>query len=107
MWSRPPPREPVGVRMNLQTCKRVAEYFKRAVALTMVLLMLPLGQEELFAQQPYPAQYPPYQQSAYGQQQPYPQQQPYYQQQAYPQQQPYYQQQAYPQQQPYEAQQTY
>ncbi len=93
--------------MNLQTCKRVAEYFKRAVALTMVLLMLPLGQEELFAQQPYPAPYPPYQQSAYGQQ-PYPQQQPYYQQQAYPQQQqPYYQQQAYPQQQPYYAQQPY
>jgi hypothetical protein len=90
--------------MNLQTCKRVAEYFKRAVALTMVLLMLPLGQEELFAQQAYP-------QSAYGQpvypQQSYPQQQPYSQQQAYPQQQTYPQQQAYPQQQPYTQQQPY
>jgi hypothetical protein len=103
--------------MNLQSCKRIAEYFKRAVALTLVLLMLPLGQEELFAQQAYPAPYPPpYQQSAYGQpgypqpyygQQPYPQQQPYYQQQAYPQQQPYYQQQAYPQQQVYPQQQAY
>ena len=109
--------------MNLQTWKRIAEYFKRAVALSMVLLMLPLGQEELFAQQPYPAPYPPNQQSAYGQpaypqpyypQQPYPQQQPYYpqqaypqQQQAYPQQQAYDQQQAYPQQPPYDAQQPY
>ena len=99
--------------MNPQTWKRVAEYFKRAVALTMVLLMLPLGQVELFAQQPYPAQYP---QSGYGQQaypqpyygqQPYPQQQPYYQQQPYPQQQPSYQQQAYPQQQAYAQQQSY
>jgi len=105
--------------MNLQTCKRVADYCKRAVALTMVLLMLPLGQEELFAQQPYP----PDQQSAYGQpgypqpysgQQQYPQPQPYYPQQQpyypqqYPQQQPYYpQQQAYSQQQPDYGQQPY
>jgi len=82
---------------------------RRLVALTMAVLLLPLGQVELFAQQayPYPAQYPPpYQQSGYGQPA-YPQQQPYAQQPAYPQQQPYPQQQAYPQQQPYAQQQAY
>src|SRR5580698_4390682 len=95
---------------------------RRTVALTLVVLLLPLGQVELFAQQAYPyqAQYPPYQQPGYGQpayppQQPYgqqqiyqQQQQSYPQQQAYPQQQqPYPQQQAYPQQQPYPQQQAY
>ena len=90
-----------------------AQALKRCVASTLTLLLLPLGQGELFAQQgyPYPSQYGPYQQPAYGQQPYYPQQQqPYYQQQqpAYPQQQPYYQQQqAYPPPQPYSQNQGY
>jgi Protein of unknown function (DUF3300) len=105
--------------------KKLAPALRRVVALSLVLLLSPLGQVELFAQQNYPynAPYPQYQQPAYAQQgypqpqpygqqpyaqpqsypqQPYPQQQPYGQQQAYPQQ-PYAQQQAYPQQQPYPA----
>ena len=91
----------------------VAQALRRCVAFTMALLLLPISQVELLAQQyPYPGQY---QQPVYGQQPYYPpqqaypqqQQQPYYQQQsAYPQQQPDYQQpQAYPQQQPYSQQQ--
>jgi hypothetical protein len=85
----------------------VAQALKRCLALTMALLLLPVSQVELFAQQyPDPGQYqqPAYGQQPYPQQQAYPQQQqPYYQQQpAYPQQQPaYQQQQAYPQQQAY------
>jgi hypothetical protein len=103
----------------------VAQVLRRGMALTMALLLLPVSQVELFAQQyPYPGQYGTSQQPVYGQQ-PYPpqqqaypqQQQPYYQQQqaypqqqqqAYPQQQSYdQQQQAYPQQQPYPQQQSY
>jgi hypothetical protein len=87
---------------------------RRLVALTLVALLLPLGQVELFAQQPYPyqAQYPPSQQTGYGQtgygQPAYPQPQPYGQQQAYPeQQQAYPQQQTYPQQPAYGQQQAY
>jgi Protein of unknown function (DUF3300) len=94
--------------------KGVAQALRRCLAFTMALLLLPVSQVELFAQQyPYPGQYqqPVYgQQPYYPQQQAYPQQQPYYQQQqAYPQQQPdYQQQQAYPQQQPdYQQQQAY
>src|ERR1700678_3640615 len=88
----------------------VAQGLKRSLALTMAVLLLPVSQVELFAQQnPYPGQYGPSQQPVYGQQPYYPQQQAYpQQQQAYPQQQqqPYYQQQqAYPQQQPYDPQQ--
>jgi hypothetical protein len=103
--------------------KKVAETFKRVVALTLALLLLPLGQVELLAQQPYPynGANPPYQQSGYGgypQPQPYGQQaQPQYYAQPYTQQpytqQPYaqqpYAQQSYQQpyaQQPY-GQQTY
>src|SRR3984957_160277 len=91
--------------------KKIAETFRRGVALTLVLLLLPLGQVELLEQQPYPynGAYPPYQQSGYGG---YPQPQPYGQQ-AYSQPQYYaqpYTQQSYPQQpypqQPY-AQQPY
>jgi hypothetical protein len=69
----------------------------------MAVLLLPVSQVELFAQQyPYPDQYGPSQQPVYGQQPYYPQQQ------AYPQQQPYYQQQqAYPQQQQSYPQQGY
>ena len=88
--------------------KGVAQALRRCLAFTMALLLLPISQVELLAQQsPYPGQYqqPVYgQQPYYPQQQAYPQQQqPYYQQQpAYPQQQPDYQQQpVYPQQQPY------
>src|ERR1700679_845368 len=82
----------------------VAQGLKRSLALTMAVLLLPVSQVELFAQQnPYPGQYGPSQQPVYGQQPYYPQQQAYpQQQQAYPQQQqqPYDpQQQAYPQQQ--------
>jgi hypothetical protein len=79
----------------------VAQALRRCLALAMALLLLPVSQVELFAQQyPYPGQYGPNQQPVYGQQPYYPQQQ------AYPQQQPYYQQQqAYPQQQPYDQQQ--
>src|SRR6202522_4888598 len=88
----------------------VAQALRRCLALAMALLLLPVSQVELFAQQnPYPGQYGPSQQPVYGQQPYYPQQQAYpQQQQAYPQQQqqPYYQQQqAYPQQQPYDPQQ--
>jgi hypothetical protein len=58
----------------------VAQVFRSTVALAMALLLLPLGQGELFAQQaqppgngssqnePYNGQYPPDQQSGYGQQ---------------------------------------
>jgi hypothetical protein len=78
--------------------------FRRLVALAMALLLLPMGQVDLFAQQaPYNGQYAPYPQSGYGQPQPYYGQQPYaqqsYGQQPYGQQ-PYtqqpYQQQSYP-----------
>jgi Protein of unknown function (DUF3300) len=84
---------------------------RRFVALTMVLLLMPLWQVELLAQQyyPYAAQSAPYQQPGYGQpayQQPQPYGQQPYEQQAYPQQQSYPQQQAYPQQ-PYAQQQPY
>src|SRR5271154_4017104 len=70
--------------------KSVAQTLRRMVALSLVLLLLPV---ELLAQQAYPYndQYP---QPAYGQQG-YPQPQPYGQQ-GYPQPQP-----SYPQQQPY------
>jgi hypothetical protein len=90
--------------------KSVAQALRRMVALSLVLLLLPV---ELLAQQAYP-QYP---QPAYGQQG-YPQPQPYGQQgyaqpQSYPQQpayppqqQPYGQQPAYPQQQGYAPQQS-
>jgi hypothetical protein len=104
-----------GLRSSIRRgAKSVAQALRRMVALSLVLLLLPV---ELLAQQAYPygAQYPqpaygqqgypppqPYgqqpgypQQQAYGQQ-PYPQQQAYGQQAAYPQQQPYAQQQAYP-----------
>jgi hypothetical protein len=94
--------------------KSVAQALRRMIALSLVLLLLPV---ELLAQQAYPynGQYPP--QPAYGQQgypqpqpygQPYPQQpQSYGQQPYYPQQQqPYGQQAAYPQQ-PYAQQQSY
>jgi hypothetical protein len=93
--------------------KSVAQALRRMVALSLVLLLLPV---ELLAQQAYPynQQYP---QPAYGQQgypppQPYgqanyPQPQAYGQQPYYPQQpQPYGQQAAYPQQQPYTPQQA-
>jgi Protein of unknown function (DUF3300) len=71
----------------------------------MALLLLPVSQVELFAQQyPYTGQYGPSQQPVYGQQPYYPQQQAYpqQQQQTYDQQQQAYpqQQQPYPQQQP-------
>src|SRR5271155_5654097 len=91
-----------GFRVSLSS---VAQALRRMVALSLVLLLLPV---ELLAQQAYPysAQYP---QPAYGQQgypqpqpygqQPYPQPQSYGQQPYYPQQQPYGQQPAYPQQQ--------
>jgi hypothetical protein len=89
------------------------QIFRRVVALTLAVLLLPFGQLDLFAQQsdPYNGQYPPAQQPGYGQQgypQPYGQQ-PYYAQpqsygqQPYPRQQPYqsYGQQGYAQPQPY------
>jgi hypothetical protein len=101
----------------------VVQACRRLVALTLALLLLPIGQEDLFAQQPYAqqpyaqqppynGQYAPYPQSGYAQPQPYYGQQPYtqqsYPQQPYPQQ-PYaqqpYAQQPYAQQ-PY-AQQSY
>jgi Protein of unknown function (DUF3300) len=81
----------------------VAQALRRCLALAMALLLLPVSQVELFAQQyPDPGQYGPSQQPVYGQQASYPQQQ------AYPQQQPYYQQQQpYPQPQSYGDQQSY
>jgi hypothetical protein len=94
--------------------KSVAQALRRMVALSLVLLLLPV---ELLAQQAYPysAQYPQYPQPAYGQQgypqpqpygqQPYPRPQSYGQQPDYPQEQPYAQQPAYPQQQAYAPQQ--
>jgi Protein of unknown function (DUF3300) len=93
--------------------KSVAQAFRRIVALSLVLLLLPV---ELLAQQAYPynQQFP---QPANGQQgypppQPYgrpnyPQPQSYPQQPNYPQQQQYGQQPAYPQQQRYPQQQAY
>jgi len=102
-------------RINLHGLRSVAQALRRMVALSLVLLLLPV---ELLAQQAYPysAQYPQYPQPAYGQQgypqpqpygqQPYPQPQSYGPQQPYyPQQQPYAQQPAYPQQQAYAPQQ--
>ena len=86
-----------------QSAKSVAQALRRMIALSLVLLLLPV---ELLAQQGYPynGQYPP--QPAYGQQG-YSQPQPYGQQPYYPQQQqPYGQQAAYPQQ-PYPQQQAY
>ncbi len=87
-------------RINLHGfAKSVAQALRRIVALSLVLLLLPV---ELLAQQSYP-QYP---QPAYGQQG-YPQPQPYGQQ-PYPQPQSYPQQPYYPpQQQPYGQQQAY
>jgi hypothetical protein len=86
----------------------VVQSLRRLIALTLALLLLPVGQGELFAQQaPYYAPYP--QGGGYGQSQPYYGQQPYPQQPVYPQQyppqqtygqQPYPQQRAYPQQYP-------
>jgi hypothetical protein len=115
-----------GLRASaLRGAKSVAQAFRRIVALSLVLLLLPV---ELLAQQAYPynQQYPqpaygqqgypppqPYgqpnypQPQSYPQQPNYPQQQPYGQQPASPPQQPYPQQQAYPQQQPYPQQQAY
>ncbi len=94
-----------------KTGKEVPQALRRVVALSLVLLLLPV---ELFAQQAYPynGQYPQYPQPAYGQQgypppQPYGQQPNYPQQQAYPQQQPYSQQQGYGQPQGYGQQQPY
>jgi hypothetical protein len=103
-----------GLRTSaIRGAKSVAQALRRVVALSLVLLLLPV---ELLAQQAYPynAQYP---QPAYGQQgypppqpygqQGYPQPQQYPQQPYYPQQQPYGQQAAYPQQQSYAPQQAY
>jgi hypothetical protein len=108
-------RKEMKPRINLHGLRSVAQALRRTVALSLVLLLLPV---ELLAQQAYPysAQYPQYPQPAYGQQgypqpqpygqQPYPQPQSYGQQQPYyPQQQPYAQQPAYPQQQAYAPQQ--
>jgi len=101
-------------RLRASVSKGAAQALRRMVALSLVLLLLPV---ELLAQQAYPynAQYPQYPQPAYGQQgypqpqpygqQPYPQPQSYGQQPYYPQQQPYAQQPAYPQQQAYAPQQ--
>jgi hypothetical protein len=77
--------------------------FRRGVALTLAVLLLPFGQLDLLAQQsdPYNGQYPPVQQPGYGQQG-YPQPQPYGQQPYYAQPQSYGQQ-PYPQQQPYQS----
>jgi hypothetical protein len=79
------------------------QIFRRGVALTLAVLLLPFGQLDLLAQQgdPYNGQYPPAQQPVYGQQG-YPQPQPYGQQPYYAQPQSYGQQ-AYPQQQPYQS----
>jgi hypothetical protein len=121
------PRKQLGEKMSPLIClhasrpfanagvKKVAETFRRAVALTLALLLLPLGQVELLAQQSYPyypqsGAYQPYGQQPYPQPQYYAQ--PYtpqpYTTQPYPQQ-PYaqqpYGQQPYAQQ-PY-GQQTY
>jgi hypothetical protein len=98
-------RKEMNPRINLQglrasaskVAKGVAQALRRMIALSLVLLLLPV---ELLAQQGYPynAQYPQYPQPAYGQQA-YPQPPPYGQQQPYyPQQQPYGQQPSYPQQ---------
>ena len=76
-----------GLRASaIRGAKSVAQALRRMVALSLVLLLLPV---ELLAQQAYPynAQYPQYPQPAYGQQG-YPPPQPYGQP-AYPQQQPY------------------
>jgi hypothetical protein len=98
--------------------KNIALALKRMIALSLVMLLLPV---EVLAQQGYPyyGQSPQYPQAAYGQQgypqpppygQPYPQPQAYgqqaYGQQPYYPQQPYAQQQAYPQQ-SYASQQSY
>jgi len=104
-----------GLRASVSKgAKSVAQALRRMIALSLVLLLLPV---ELLAQQAYPysAQYPQYPQPAYGQQgypqpqpygqQPYPQPQAYGQQPYYPQQQPYAQQPTYPQQQAYAPQQ--
>jgi hypothetical protein len=113
-------RKEMNLRINLhglrasagKGAKSIAQVLRRLVALSLVLLLLPV---ELLAQQAYPynAQYP---QPASGQQgypqpqpygqQPYAQQQSYGQQPDYPQQQPYGQQTAYPQQ-SYAPQQAY
>src|ERR1700689_4729687 len=76
-----------------RTAKSVAQALRRMIALSLVLLLLPV---EVFAQQGYPynGQYPQYPQAGYGQQG-YPQPPPYGQQgygqpQGYGQQQPYY-----------------
>jgi hypothetical protein len=115
-------RKEMKLRINLHGLRSVAQALRRMVALSLVLLLLPV---ELLAQQAYPynAQYPqpaygqqgypqpqPYGQQPYPQpqsygQQPYPQPQSYGQQPYYPQQQPYGQQPAYPQQQAYAPQQ--
>jgi Protein of unknown function (DUF3300) len=95
-------RKEIKSRINLHGSS-IAQALRRMIALSLVLLLLPV---EMLAQQAYPynAQNPQYPQSAYGQQsypqpQPYGQPQSYGQQPAYPQQQqPYGQQTAYPQQ---------
>jgi hypothetical protein len=105
-------REKTSPRINLHRLRAVAgkgiqnaaQALRRMVALSLVLLLLPV---ELLAQQDYPynGQYPP--QPAYGQQAAYPQPQSYGQQPSYPpQQQSYGQQAAYPQQ-PYPQQPAY
>jgi Protein of unknown function (DUF3300) len=67
----------------------VVPLLRRLIALALALLLLPMGQGELFAQQaPYSGQYAPDPQAGYGQSQPYYGQQPYPQQPAYPQQYP-------------------
>lgn len=98
------PRTPLNeARQALSTITQGSgQIFRRGVALTLAVLLLPFGQLDLLAQQgdPYNGQYP--QQPGYGQQgyppppQPY-EQQPYY---AQPQS---YGQQPYPQQQPYQS----
>jgi hypothetical protein len=95
-------RKQMESRINLHGSS-IAQALRRMIALSLVLLLLPV---EMLAQQAYPynAQDPQYPQSAYGQQgypqpQPYAQPQSYGQQPYYPQQQqPYGQQAAYPQQ---------
>src|SRR5580700_4576993 len=81
---------------------------RRFMALGLAVVLLPLGQTELFAQQygPYKGQYPAYPQPDYGQPA-YPQPQPYgqpaYPQSQYPAYPQQYPQQAYPQQYPQQA----
>src|SRR5271156_1090086 len=97
------PRSPLHeARQVLRTITQGSgQIFRRGVALTLAVLLLPFGQLDLLAQQgdPYNGQYP--QQPGYGQQG-YPQPQPYGQPPYYAQPQSYGQQ-PYPQQQPYQS----